>query len=295
MKNVTVFGGAGFLGEYLVKELVKNNYCVTVCDIHKPANLVKDSTFKQVDILNEKAVKESLEGDVDYVYNLAGFANLDEAIKNPKLTMQLNIIGNINILEACTKINIKRFIYASSAYAVSNKGSFYGISKLASEKIIEEYKNKFRIPFTILRYGSVYAEHDYDNNYLYSLIKQAVLTKKIIHKSDGEEEREYIHASDAAQLSVQVMNESFENQYVILTGMEKMKRKDLFSMIQEMLNGEVEIFLNEGTIGNHYKRTPYSFQPTVSKKLVANPYIDMGQGLLECIKAVHENNQATKV
>ena len=290
MKSVSVFGGAGFLGEYLVKELVKNNYRVTICDIKKPSNLIADTSFKQVDILNEVAVRECLKGDVDYVYNLAGFANLDEAVKNPRSTMQLNIIGNINILEACTKRNIKRYIYASSAYAVSNKGSFYGISKLASEKVVEEYKKKFGIPFTILRYGSVYAEREFDNNYLYSLIKQAVLSGKIVHKSDGEEEREYIHATDAAQLSVEVLKDSFENQYVILTGMEKMKRKDLFSMIQEMLNGEVDIILNEGVIGNHYKRTPYSFEPTVSKKLVANPYVDMGQGLLECIKAVHEKN-----
>ncbi len=291
MNNVTVFGGSGFLGEYLVKELVKHNYRVTVCDIKKPANLIKDTFFKQVDILDATAVKDSLEGGVDYIYNLAGFANLDEAVKNPRSTMELNIIGNINILEACTRRNIKRFIYASSAYAVSNKGSFYGISKLASEKVIEEYKKKFGLPFTILRYGSVYAELEYDNNYLYSLVKEAVLSGKIVHKSDGEEEREYIHASDAAQLSVQVLNESFENQYVILTGMEKMKRKDLFVMIQEMLNGEVEIILEKGTLGSHYKKTPYSFQPTVSKKLVANPYIDMGQGLLECIKAVHGQNK----
>ena len=47
----------------------------------------------------------------------------------------------MNILEACVANNIKKFIYASSAYAMSNKGSFYGISKLASEKIIEEYHN----------------------------------------------------------------------------------------------------------------------------------------------------------
>ena len=38
----------------------------------------------------------------------------------------------------------------------------------------------------------------------------------------------------------------------------------------------------------HYKITPYSFHPTVAKKLIANPYIDLGQGLLECIQEIHK-------
>ena len=64
--------------------------------------------------------------------------------------MELNILGNINILNACLKAKIKRFIYASSAYAMSDKGSFYGISKLTSEKIVEEYAVKFDLKFTDL-------------------------------------------------------------------------------------------------------------------------------------------------
>jgi UDP-glucose 4-epimerase len=46
---------------------------------------------------------------------------------------------------------------------------------------------------------------------------------------------------------------------------------------------------NDIGYNNHYKFTPYSFEPSVSKKLIANPHIDMGQGLLECIRAVHKN------
>ena len=93
-------------------------------------------------------IKENVENvfenkQFDVVYNLAGFANLDIAIKYPLKTIQLNVIGNMHILEQCVKNNVSRFVYASSAYAMSNKGSFYGISKLASEKIVEEYLNKY--------------------------------------------------------------------------------------------------------------------------------------------------------
>ena len=68
-------------------------------------------------------------------------------------------MGNINLLEAC-RLNgkIKRYIYASSAYALSDKGSFYGISKLSSEKITKEYSDKFNLKYTIIRYGSVYGK-----------------------------------------------------------------------------------------------------------------------------------------
>jgi UDP-glucose 4-epimerase len=202
--------------------------------------------------------------------------------------MQLNVIGNINIIEACLAHKITNFVYASSAYAVSNKGSFYGISKLASEKIIEEYHKKHNLPFIILRYGSVYSEKEYDNNYIYNLVKEAVLNGRIDHKGDGKEIREYIHAADAAKLSVDVIeSNAFSNIHVILTGTERMQRKDLFSMIKEILNDKVEVTFLEKGYSNHYKFTPYSFEPSVSKKLIANPHIDMGQGLLECVRAVH--------
>ena len=61
------------------------------------------------------------------------------------------------ILGECVKKNISRFV-CSSAYAMSNKGSFYGISKLASEKIVEEYLKNIIYPSQFLRYGSVYSE-----------------------------------------------------------------------------------------------------------------------------------------
>ena len=73
---------------------------------------------------------------------------------------------------------------------------------------------------------------------------------------------------------------------MILTGSEKMKRIELFEMINEILGGTLKIELKGTQNNNHYKTTPYSFQPTASKKLVCNPYIDMGQGILECIKQI---------
>lgn len=286
-KKVVVFGGTGFLGGYLVEELERRGYEVFPCDINNPRN---HFNYIHCDIMDRELIDKIITTDVDYVFNLAGFANLDTAIHYPIRTMELNIIGNMHILEACKNKGIKRFVYASSAYAMSNKGSFYGISKLSSEKIVEEYGKRYGLSYTILRYGSVYSEMDFDNNYIFQLVKKAVNEKVIRHKGDGEELREYVHAHDATKLSVDVIeSEKYEDEHVILTGMEKMKRLELFKMIKEMLNDDVEIILENSGYKGHYKITPYSFQPTRSRKLVANPHIDMGQGLLDCIKAVYNS------
>tara|TARA_B100000809_G_scaffold56721_1_gene52716 strand:+ start:12662 stop:13543 length:882 start_codon:yes stop_codon:yes gene_type:complete len=293
MKKVLVFGGFGFLGYYLLKELLSRGYEVVVADIKDNFEFKERVHYIHCDISDQKQVDTVFQNqNYDIVYNLAGFANLDFSIEAPLKTMQLNVIGNMYILEACVNANIKKFVYASSAYAMSNKGSFYGISKLASEKIIEEYHKKYDLDFTILRYGSVYSEREYDNNYIYNLVRKAVLENIIDHKGDGDEIREYIHAGDAAKLSVDVIeSDKFNNVHVILTGPERIKRSELFNMINEILNNKIEIKYNFNKYNNHYKFTPYSFEPSLSRKLTANPHIDMGQGLLECIRAVHENEK----
>lgn len=289
-KKVVVFGGNGFIGSYIIEELLAKNYDVISADLSS-SKYVDDKYFVQCDIMDLQKVDELVNG-ADIVYNFAGFANLDDAIANPIKAIELNVLGNMNILEACKKYKVKRFVYASSAYAMSDKGSFYGISKLTSEKLTEEYYKKFGLEFTIIRYGSVYGERDYHNNYIYNLVKSAMKTGAINHGGDGEEVREYIHAADVAKLALQVIeNDEFINEHLILTGVERMHRKELFDMINEILGNKLEINLNNDGYHNHYQTTPYSFHPTRSKKLVANPYIDMGQGILECMKDIEENNE----
>lgn len=288
-KKVVVFGGNGFIGSYIVQELVERGYDVVSADLN-PSKYVEARYFQKCDILDSNMVNRLVEG-ASIVYNFAGFANLDDAIANPIKALELNVMGNLNILEACKIHHVKRFVYASSAYAMSDKGSFYGISKLTSEKLTEEYYKKFGLEFTIVRYGSVYGERDYHNNYIYNLLKKSVLTGEINHSGDGEEIREYIHVADVAKLAVDIIeSDKFINEHIILTGVERMQRKELFEMVNEILGNRLTIHLNNDGYHNHYKTTPYSFHPTRSKKLVANPYIDMGQGLLECLKDIEANS-----
>ncbi len=292
LKKVVVFGGNGFIGSYVVEELINKGYEVISADLN-PSKYINDKYFEKCDILDTHKINKLVDG-ASIVYNFAGFANLDDAIVDPVKALELNVMGNLNILEACKKHHVKRFVYASSAYAMSDKGSFYGISKLTSEKLTEEYYKKFGLEFTIVRYGSIYGERDYHNNYIYNLLKNSLQTNEINHSGDGEEIREYIHAADVAKLAVDIIqSDEFINEHIILTGVERMHRKELFDMINEILGNKLTINLNDDGYNNHYKTTPYSFHPTRSKKLVANPYIDMGQGLLECLKDIEGNCEST--
>jgi UDP-glucose 4-epimerase len=282
-----VIGGSGFLGSYIADELDRRGYGTRVADIEPSKHLGPSIEFAPCDILDLESVYRAVDG-ADVVYNFAGFAHLGESHNFPVDVMSLNVMGNLNVLEACRAIDIDRFVFASSAYAVSTKGSFYGISKFASEKIIEEYARLHGLPFTIIRYGSLYGERANKNNALYNLLKEALQTGRLTMHGTGDEVREYIHALDAAMLSVDILaDRMYEGQHVILTGNESLKRRDLYRMIQEILNERPEIVQSDEDLEGHYQVTPYSFHPNAARKLMANPYIDLGQGLVNCLKQIH--------
>ena len=289
-KKIVVFGGSGFLGSYLVDELLRNNFNIIIADTQKPKINHPNQKFAKINILDLDNVKSIIK-NADVVFNLASMANLDDAKEDPLNTININVMGNLNLLEAC-RINgkVKRFVYASSAYALSEKGSFYGISKLSSEKLTKEYHNRFNLKYTIIRYGSVYGERDYHNNYIYNLLHYAIKYGELRYKGDGEDLREFIHASDVAKLSVSALkNKEYENEHIILTGMEKIKRIDLLNMINEIMKNKFKIKKLKKKSTGHYKTTPYSYHPESAKKIFSNSYIDLGQGLLECVKKIHDN------
>ena len=178
IKKALVIGGSGFIGSYVCQELNKRGYNVVIADIQKNENLIKFQ-FIQCDITSKKDIKSLFKNQFEFVFHLAGFASLKDSVNDPVKTIELNILSTTLILEQCVLTKIKHFVYASSAYASSLKGSFYGISKLASEKIIEEFNSKYNLNYTILRYGSVYSDISFYNNYLFNLVDKALHDKKL--------------------------------------------------------------------------------------------------------------------
>ena len=291
MKEVIVFGGSGFLGSYVADELTRRGFDVVIADLHESKYIQGKQKFKKVDVFNIEEISKIIK-TASVVYNFSAVAELEEAIENPIRTFQVNVLGNLNILEACKKAgSIDRFVYASSAYALSNEGSFYGISKQSSEKLTQEYFKKYGLKYTVIRYGSLYGERASHNNYIYNLLRDAIQSGELLYKKGNDEDlREYIHAADAAKLSVDVVEDKqYENEHIILTGTERLKRIELLTMINEIMQNKLKIKQVAGENIGHYKITPYSYDSTVAKKLVANPFIDLGQGLLECIKEINKD------
>jgi len=283
-----VFGGSGFIGSYVVDELSRRNHDVIIADIKESKYRSGNQRFVRCDILDKDLVDLVVTDDVKIVYNFAGLADLNEAMHAPIQTMSLNVMGNLNILEACKNKSVERMVYASSAYAFSRKGSFYGISKHTSEKLTEEYYNRYGLPYTIVRYGSLYGDRADQHNYIHNILIAALRDHKLVIKGGAEDVREYIHAKDAARLSVDIIEDAaYRNEHIVLTGFEKMRRRELFQMIKEIIGDSVTLEYSEETQEGHYNVTPYAFHPDLAKKLIANPFIDMGQGLVECIKHVN--------
>jgi UDP-glucose 4-epimerase len=284
--KVLVFGGAGFLGSYVVDALVERGLEVAIFD-RKPSRFAPAAVrATQGDLLDKPAVERAVKG-FDVVYNFAGLADLNASIDRPADTVTLNVLGNLNVLEACRAAGVKRFVYASSVYVFSNKGAFYGASKKASELFIEEYSRQYGLEYTIVRYGSVYGERADETNRIYRLLRDALTQKKITFLGDGTEEREYIHGRDAAKLSVDVLDAAYKNTHVVLTGVERFRYDELLEMMREIVGGGVEVVFLSQEYKGHYHMTPYSFSPTVGKKLVNNPSVDFGQGLLECVDTMY--------
>ncbi len=284
--NVVVFGGSGFLGGHVADALSDAGYHVTVFDLNGSPNLRRDQNQQIGNILNFSEVLEATK-DCDYVYNFAGIADIDIACREPLRTVEINVVGNANIVEACRINSIKRYVFASSVYVYSDLAPFYRSSKQACELIIEDYQKVYGVDYTILRYGSLYGKRANDFNFIHKIIKQAIETGKITRKGNGEEIRDYIHVFDAARCSVEILTEEFKNEYVILKGTQSTKIKDLLRMIAEIFNNKIEIEYLPGNNEGHYEITPYSFRPKVAKKFVSNYYYDLGQGILDVIYDVY--------
>lgn len=286
--KVIVFGGAGFLGHQLVKELINNDYYVKVFDKKMP-NEKHKCEYIIGDITDERIVNDSING-CSFVYNFAGWSNLESSVDFPLEVVRLNVLGNTIILDACLKKNVKRYLFASSIYVFSQAGSFYRASKQCCELIVKEYQRCYKLPFTVLRFGSVYGPRASKENAIYALLKMAIENKKIDYWGNGNEIREYIHVADAARGSVRAIDKDYENQYVLLSGISGMKMKDLLTMINEIFNNTLKINYNlESTSEFHYKITPYSFSPALGKKLMLSDITDLGQGLLQCAQELSEN------
>ena len=285
--KITVFGGSGFLGSHICDKLSEAGHNVTIVDLHPSPWLRPDQTMLTGNILEEETVNKAVDG-ADMVFNYAGIADIGEANNRPVDTARINVVGNVMVLEACRKAAVKRYVFASSLYVYGKSGGFYRCSKQSCEVYIENYQAMHNLPYTILRYGSLYGPRSDRRNAINRFVYEALTTGGITYYGAPTALREYVHVDDASAATLAVLAPEFENQNIIISGNQPMRVSDLFKMIGEMLGKELVINYQNDPNSGHYQVTPYAFMPKVGRKLVPPLTVDLGQGVLRVMEEEHK-------
>ncbi len=225
-KNVFVTGGNGFVGSWLVSELVKKEANVTciVRDPVKGSNLEFLGVADQVNTVKgniedynavEKAMKET---GAEACFHLAAQAIVGIANKSPLPTFETNIKGTWNVLEACRQLGVKRAVVASSdkAYGEHEKLPYredfclngltpYEASKSCTDILARAYAKTYGMPVAVTRCGNIYGGGDLNwSRIIPGTIKAVLNNEQPIIRSDGTPVRDYIYVLDvvAAYLAV---------------------------------------------------------------------------------------------
>lgn len=217
-KTVLVTGGTGFIGSHLVKALASQGAKVVALDIAiDPKSLfVSDGVYKLskfilADLRDKKEVDKVFKKySPQYVFHLAAEAIVEKSFDNPYDTFETNIMGTVNVLEACRKLNsVSSIIVASSDKAYgktkkpytensSLKGDHpYDVSKSSADLISYAYHKSYGLPIVVTRFGNVYGEGDLHMNRIIPGICEAIVKKKTLEiRSNGRYVRDYLYVKD---------------------------------------------------------------------------------------------------
>lgn len=218
LKNhpILVTGGTGFIGSWLVKKLMDLEAKPVVLDIKSSSpilnSLSKKPIFVQGDVRDFSFVKKILKKyKISIVFHLAAQALVTEAYENPLLTLETNIAGTYNVLEASRQSkNIKKIIIFSSDKAYGDVSALfykeeqvlkavypYDISKACADLISQMYFKSYNLPVCITRCGNIFGGGDLHFSRLVpGTILAAFQNKKPIIRSDGTLVRDYIYIDD---------------------------------------------------------------------------------------------------
>lgn len=204
-----ITGGGGFLGSELVTELSKSKRNeVFIFDNYLygyPEKLTQRRAIKDIIVGNIKdyyavsAVMEKVRPDV--IIHLAAHMTRAESVGNFRTCSEINYLGTANLLDCCLRDNTKpkRFVFGSTE-AVNNPHSHHGISKLASEQLLESVCPLSGIKLVILRFSEIYGLSKAQRSYsLPNFLVDNMLQNQSVAVFDVEKQKDYVHILDAAR------------------------------------------------------------------------------------------------
>jgi len=265
--KVLVIGASGFIGGFLIKELLKEPVKeVIIFDnfsrgkIKNIQDSLKDSRcnifpyggdIREVDVLDQ-----AMKG-IDYVFHLGAMWLLH--CKNfPRTAFDVNIAGTFNVLEACIKNNVKKLIYSSSASVYGdaitvpmledhpfNNKNFYGATKISGEAMCTAYNDRYGLEIIGLRYMNVYGPGQ-DQHGAYTSVVPIVLNKIDqnecpVVNGDGSQAYDFIYVEDVARSNVAAVKSSVKFGYYNVGTEVQTSIKNLCDTILKLKNSNLKI------------------------------------------------------
>ena len=280
--RVLVTGGAGFIGSNLVDALISAGHSVCVADnfstgFHEFIEHHKDSAAIEIvetDLVDENACTQVLAG-CDVVYHLAANADVRFGWQQPLRDTQQNLVVTQNLLEACRKQGVRKFVFSStgSVYgkakqiptpencAFPTQTSLYAASKLAAEGLINAYAEADVIDATIFRFVSILGRR-YTHGHVFDFVKQLLDNpQRLKVLGDGNQTKSYLHVDDCVAGLTHVLNGKSKLDIFNLGTNETVTVKQSIEIICNTLNCDPVIDYSGGTEG-WIGDNPYIFLDT---------------------------------
>lgn len=218
-KRIFITGGAGFIGSHLIERIIGYNEVIVFDNLHRNAlqytKLGNHKNLKLVkgDVLDAEALEKSMDR-VDVVIHMAAIAGVGTVVEKPTTTLKINLMGTYNVLEACKKKNIKRyigfstsevygpFIYQADEAGMTTLGPIgkprwvYAMSKLASEFLADSYHREQGIKFTSVRPFNVYGPRQIGEGAIHNFIVKAIKNEPLEIHNSGSQIRSWCYITD---------------------------------------------------------------------------------------------------
>lgn len=232
-KKILITGGKGFIGSHLVERFFENNE-ITVFDNGRrdalkflPKEIFKKITVIKGDIRNIKAVKKAVQNK-EIVIHLAAIAGASIYEKEPLLTLEVNLLGTANLLNALVNSKVEKVVLFSSSEVygvqakdvmesdvtpigpVSQRRWSYAISKLAGEHLGMAYYSSFNLPVTSVRPFNIYGPRQIGEGAVSKMIIDALTKGSINVTGKGDQKRSWCFITDFVDAieSICLTNES---------------------------------------------------------------------------------------
>jgi UDP-glucose 4-epimerase len=219
-KQIFITGGAGFIANRLIAELVERNRIVVYDNYTR--NTLKSSpcaghpNIREIegDVLDVEHLRCSMQGS-QIVVHAAAIAGIDATVRNPVTTMRVNMLGTANALEAAVQVGgIERFVefstsevFGSHAFkvdegtqtvtgAVGEARWTYAVSKLAGEHLAHAYFKQFGLPTVTVRPFNVYGPGQTGEGALSIFIRKALAGEDLYIFGDGSQIRAWCYVDD---------------------------------------------------------------------------------------------------